>query len=344
LWNYILQDESSAENLALLKASGLALDDTESLLKRNFSALHKIVLGLSQVDLDEYLKLSSSDLNSRCSLGRTPLCWAAARQNTGTVAALLKFGASPLTKDRRGQSPLHLAAEVGKSESLDLLLGAIKEKTAKRRSAEYLTSPSDSPEPGNLLEMCLNEKDYKGRSPLHFAARMNHAAHASVLIRWGADIECPDGALARTPLLLSIYWNAHEMISLLLQSGARCDAADLRNWTMLHYAARFGDLCTLRLLAEGNLITVDAETQDEDGHTAWDVFAKFRRACVIEDEATERLSSDVFKALCYPLQQVLVEEVDDSELETFWDASSTFAASVSNLQPSYCCQTTCSKA
>ena len=56
---------------------------------------------------------------------------------------------------------LHLAAEVGTSEALNLLLRAIKDNSAKRKSVEHLTVPQPE-ELGNVLEMCLNEKRLQG--------------------------------------------------------------------------------------------------------------------------------------------------------------------------------------
>ncbi len=108
MWNYLLQDSTTAENMAIREVFASLLDESDDLLKRGFCPLHRIIFGLSQVGLEDHLRLSAADINSRCSLGRTPLCWAALRRDASHVRSLIKFGASLDLADIRGQSPFHL--------------------------------------------------------------------------------------------------------------------------------------------------------------------------------------------------------------------------------------------
>lgn len=98
------------------------MDNHEDLLKRKFTPVHQIVLGLSKADLREHLTLSTSSIDSTCSLGTTPLCWAALRTDPNIVRVLVESGSALHLRDFRGQSPVHFAAETGHIESLKVLL------------------------------------------------------------------------------------------------------------------------------------------------------------------------------------------------------------------------------
>ena len=98
------------------------LDDVDDLSKRGFSPLHRIIFGLSKVDLESYLSLTTAEIDIPCTLGRTPLFWACVRQDPELVRILLEHGASINIADSRQQTPLHVAAAYGRYESLELLL------------------------------------------------------------------------------------------------------------------------------------------------------------------------------------------------------------------------------
>lgn len=59
MWNYLLQMPDSYEMEKLFFAAGLSMSDTDSLEKRNFTILHRIVLGFSSADLESYLETST---------------------------------------------------------------------------------------------------------------------------------------------------------------------------------------------------------------------------------------------------------------------------------------------
>jgi len=80
---------------------------------QNFTALHKIVTGLSFQSLDEAMALYPDDIDAIDALGRTPLTWAAARGGERAVVTLLTHGADPNTLDIQWTGSVSYAAERG---------------------------------------------------------------------------------------------------------------------------------------------------------------------------------------------------------------------------------------
>ncbi|PVH85376.1 ankyrin [Cadophora sp. DSE1049] len=349
VWNYLLQDSTTTDNIAIREAFGSLLDESNDLLKRGFSALHRIIFGLSTVDIEDHLRLTTADIDMRCSLGRTPLCWAALRRDANHVRSLVKFGATLDLADIRGQSPFHFATETGVVESLKVLLAAAARSEGPHRSSFPLFKDNEQKdydgeflaeietlEPLVVSSFCrelIERKDYKGRTPLHFATRVNHIEHSSLLLHYGADVNSPDGVLGRTPLHLAIYWNSHEVLSLLLSKNARTDVIDTRKCSVLHYAGRFGDATTLDLLSEVAISGISPEYTDIDGRTPLEAFDLDRPSYVIEDAESAARNRDTFQRLLHSIKLNLYFDSDQSDLDIFFDAASSLEASIASLAP-----------
>ena len=278
----------SAELELLQSSAGLSISDTDSLAKRNFTPLHRIVLGLSTLDLTSYLDTTTSDLDTQDSLGKTPLCWAASRPDTEIVRVLLDYGASPCLGDHRQQTPLHYCAGSGTAQSIALILQAAMDES-KNQASNWSQSNADEEdnERPNFLRAIVDARDSKGRTPLHFATRMNFPEHSRLLLSYGADTECVDAVLDRTTLLCAIYWNSHEVMAILIENCARTDVLDSRNASVLRYAARFGDLKTLAFLSTADLGQLNIDARDDSGYTAWEIFESRHETCTSElDDAS----------------------------------------------------------
>jgi len=257
----------------LMHSAGLSPSEADSLEKREFTSVHRIVLGISKLKLDAYLEDDLSEIDKPDSLGKTPLCWAASRQDPEMVRILLKYGASLYIRDHRKQSPLHYAAGSGSPESMEQLL------IASRKLAEIQESMPGEDSAMKVMSSLVDSRDCKGRTPLNFATRRDFPVHAQLLISYGADMECPDDIMSRTTLLYAIYWNSHTVLPILLNNGARTDVVDARNASVLHYAGRFGDLETLKILASHNLGVLDIDMKDDTGLTALDILNSTDARC-----------------------------------------------------------------
>lgn len=316
----------------LLYSTGMTLSDTDSLNDRNFTPLHRIILGLSSLDLRSYLDTTTADLDARDSLGKTALCWAASRPDAGMVEALLDYGASLTISDRRQQTPLHYSAGSGLPKSTELILEAAKSEAANHFQPELPASRSIGANAtmSRFFKTIINARDLKGRTPLTFAARMNFPAHAQILLSYGADLESVDDWADRSILLTAIYWKSHEVIPVLIAHGAHTDVLDATGSSVLHYAAKFGDLRTLTALAQAELGRLSTEAEDDAGLTPWQAFESRReRFLHYEDEAIMAESLAAFRTIMDNAAgkkvdgvRLLTEiESDDEDTDLFEDAT-----------------------
>ena len=176
------------------------------------------------------------------------------------LRVLLEAGADKDKADKRGRTPLHLAAKRNMPDCLRLLLEAGAE---------------------------TDKADQDGRVPLHFAARLGLLACLRLLLEAGADNNKGD-AMGRTPLHdAAEYWR-FDCLQLLLEAGADKDKVNTIGDTPLHKAAGVGHLGCLRLLLEAG---ADASARNNDGRTPLDIAELVRdkeAAALLRQHATPR--------------------------------------------------------
>ena len=231
-------------------------------------------------DLSRCLKVKKS--YARNKYGRTPLHYAAQGEAHALVSALVKAGAKVNARDKRGGwTPLHLAAQTGKTPGVvTALIKAGADPAAK---------------------------DKKGRTPLQLAEKFNKtpavvAALKQARVESGASVKTEvqvscekwntpaffkNAGLAdltrclkvknpnarnengRTPLHYAAQGVAPALVSALVKAGAKVNARDTRGgWTPLHLAAWFGKTPAVvaALLSAG----ADPAARDKAGKTPWD--------------------------------------------------------------------------
>ena len=298
-WNYYLQNPGNEFFEDFLYAVGLTPKSTESLAKRKFTNVHLLAMGLSAPDVDEcqelaaYLRSHPEEVDIPDTLGRTPVCWAASRQDLEIVTILLKHKASVLHADKRMQTPLHYCAGSGSARTMKLLLEQARKSV---RSVEDL-DPALKPSSPLALHDIVDARDTKGRTPLNFATRMDFPAHAQLLIPANADMECADDQYDKTILLFALYWNSHAVLPILLESGARTDVVDARQATILHHAARYADLETLTILSNHDLGIINVAAVDDAGNTANDIMNAPNERMVRESDHRRQKSKDIFQRM-----------------------------------------------
>ena len=158
--------------------------------------------------------------------------------------------------DRKGRTPLHLAAIWGYREVVafivDEIIGAVEDEWQRKKY--------------------LNLKDYKGRTPLFHAIAEERNSVARVLIENGADME--EGTdknhiePGSTPLMACAEKNNREAFEHMLKSGAnilttRNDSADA-----LYIAARYGHVHLIEYLAESKKLELVLNRPSYRGRTA----------------------------------------------------------------------------
>lgn len=131
---------------------------------------------------------------------------------------------------------------------------------------------------------------------IHFAARTNNVAHAGLLLRYGANPNHPD-SFNRPPLFIAMHWDHCEIVRLLLRHGARLDMVDDGKMTVLHYAARYSNAPTLRLLCREDLHGISRNCRDSQGQTPPEGFLRTRPLMMSKTEDENLVAREIFDQL-----------------------------------------------
>jgi len=129
--------------------------------------------------------------------------------HTDTTKSPIAEGKVINARNIHGQTPLHLAAEKGNCDVVQLLLES---------GAEENAVAADS-----------------GCTSLHYAASLGHVDLCELLVRYGADSDVQNSRL-ETPLHLAVARGHTEVVALLLKYNARLDIRDKNGMTPLQQA------------------------------------------------------------------------------------------------------------
>jgi len=167
------------------------------------------------------------------------------------VKALIATGVDVNSRDKLGETPLHVAAVRGYKEISTLLIA---------KGAD------------------VNAEDESGLTPLHAAAWMGHKEIVSLLIAEGADISAKneDGVAALHTAALA---GRKDTVALLTANDADVNARNEDGMTPLHAAALAGHKETVVLLiAKG----ADVNAKNEDGLTPLDAASQKGHRAIVE--------------------------------------------------------------
>jgi palmitoyltransferase len=143
-------------------------------------------------DLILYVNIPDEDSN-------TPLLYAAFKGSYEKVECLIKNGAKIEMRNFMGLSVMHMAAEGDKPN----MLIYFKDKYGFN----------------------VNDRDYPGNTPLHWACHMSAENSINFLLSWINDINILDRK-GQTPLHLGIYYLRPKLIKKLLRKGADVNLKD----------------------------------------------------------------------------------------------------------------------
>jgi len=167
--------------------------------------------------------------------GATPLHVAAEYGYSEIVEVLLEHGADPNIRDKYGETPLHVAAAFGNSKVVEVLL-------------EHGADP--------------NARDDYGATPLHYAAAFDYPKIVKSLPKDLSDYDA-------TPLQGAVEFNYPEVAKLLLEHGANPNIQENKyGYTPLHYAASRCHVDVARVLLDHG---ADPTIRDNEGRTPLDI-------------------------------------------------------------------------
>jgi ankyrin repeat protein len=247
--------------------------EPSNLASRSFTRLHKAVLGITTEPLGTILRASRASINDADSSGRSVLHWAAHMGDGEMLNAILRCGAEPNLPCIAGRTPMHYAAKCGSEECVVSLIAAganLDPKDSEGETPLHLASDRARNRVVELLlkagaDITLGNK--YGEIPLAYAATENNREGVSIFLQYGADIDATDDR-GYTPLLDAIWANAHDVIEFLLEKGAHYNVKTKDSMTVLHFAARYGDIRTIELLEERRMLGVHPTAINTEGYTA----------------------------------------------------------------------------
>ena len=169
--------------------------------------------------------------------GNTPLHVAAEMGHEDIVRSLLQSGADRNGRGEKNRTPLHLAARRGHLAVAEALMDA---------------------------GASVNSRDAYGETVLASAVRHGHADVVRAIVRHGADANNREETSGIAALHLVANGDDAEVAEALLEVGAYPDLLSKGGGAPLHFAVRRGSLRVLSALLRGG---ADVNAKDEEGRT-----------------------------------------------------------------------------
>lgn len=208
-------------------------------------ALHGAV---KKADLALVRQLVQTDkVDEQDSKGNTPLHLAAQLGRDAIARELCARLASAATLNDDGNNPLHLACVQGSRQVVAVLLG----DTNKKDNAE-------------AKRKLINTKNKAGLTPLMLATAASNLEAARALVQFGADLNATTSE-GYTAFTLAVRKGDLYALAELRNLGAQVDSPRLSNgYSPLHIAAAEGQAVSARWLVENG---ANLESRDNDGKT-----------------------------------------------------------------------------
>lgn len=272
----LLSGKLTSEDSHIIKS---ILDGTDYEETRNFTTLHKIVLGLSHKDLDMELADSLVNLDAVDSNGQTPLVWAVIRDDLVTASKLLNSGASPNARDFSGSTALHYVQSVQMCKLLLTYRADVHNKNTHyaRGPLHSICKRMDCVE---LIEMIVDagvdfdDTDADNETPLMNAIFRCATSIARYLIDKGASLNAFNSSSRDRPIHFATTFNHHEILKYLIQRGTDYTVTNIHGRNIAHMAARYSDAKTMSILADADLPQLDVTLKDREDKTPADYLAE----------------------------------------------------------------------
>ena len=231
----LTQSRTAVDHVWRLIFSGLLDDHVSQRLRamfpaewwiesQGFSLIHRTILGLNPLELDESLtSVSKSMISSGDAYGRSPLWWTARRGDYSAMLSLLRYNADIHRPSDAGWSALSTAMYSKNQECVRLLL-------------------SHSPD--------LKHLDPKGWLALHHAAYvgMDATIISATIPPEGIDVKTLSG-IRYTALMIAAQENHNHTCEYLLSLGADPNIGDDVEETALHHAIQHNSHRSTQLLS-----------------------------------------------------------------------------------------------
>ena len=257
----------------------------DNLEERQFSIIHKSVLGINSHKLQEILAIHGDKFDMADAHGMTPLIWASLRGEVVAVEHLLNAKADPNATHAKDLTPLIAVSQSGHTLCLRLLLAAGANPAQVCYSLKYNALHHAAwfqNHATNIRILTGAGVDVDGRSvwgttPLIRTAQRNCDIAAATLLDCGADINSMDYD-GDSALHQSVYSRSDDVMQVLLSHGATYTLWASTGDSILHLAAKSGGIRTLEILIAANLRGIDPDANNRGEKTALQVAQERERA------------------------------------------------------------------
>ncbi|KAJ8009420.1 hypothetical protein DPEC_G00088690 [Dallia pectoralis] len=199
---------------------------------------------------------------------------AAVANNADMVSFLLAQGAQPNVQDKRGRSPVMLAAELGHDDSLALLAKNSADMNLLDAEGKGVLFYCIFPTKRHMrcLQVALESKADVNNVSLAgtpvFLLACQHAAECLAMclsiLEKGADPNAASQATGRTALMEAAGAGSVELVRAVLQKGADPNGLDKNRFHAAHFAAMGGFFEVIQVLsaysADMGVMTIDGDT------------------------------------------------------------------------------------
>ena len=176
-----------------------------------------------------------ADVNARAEDGSTALLWAAHRNDLGVAELLIRAGADANAANDFRMTPLSLACTNGSAALVEWLL-----KAGARPNTPIAT----------------------GETPIMTCATSGSTDAVRALIERRADVDAKEPTENQNALMWAAAEHHPDVVRTLIEARADLQARTRKGFTALHFAAREGDLDSVRLLLDAG-VNVDVRSQPE---------------------------------------------------------------------------------
>ena len=176
--------------------------------------------------------------------------------DTPTIGNILDQGANVNTRNRDGDTPLHIATRMNRREAGEYILS---------RGADIFSANSAGDSPlrislshrSGVLEWMFNPRtvaarDGMGNSMLHYVALWRMDRHIPFIIRQGISTETAN-ATGETPLFWAVHHDGASTARALLAAGANLHARDSLGNSALHSAVRWNAVNATNTLIDAGI-------------------------------------------------------------------------------------------
>ncbi|MCL2192041.1 MAG: ankyrin repeat domain-containing protein [Treponema sp.] len=176
--------------------------------------------------------------------------------DTFTIGKIIDESANVNTRNRDGDTPLHIAARLDRREAGEYILSRGADIFSANAAGDSPLRIALTPRTGVIQWMfnprTVAARDGMGNSMLHYVALWRMDRHIPFIIQQGISTEAAN-ATGETPLFWAVHHDGASTVRALLAAGANLHARDSLGNTALHSAVRWNAVSATNTLLDAGI-------------------------------------------------------------------------------------------